>query len=362
MHEVRCAELRPAAEAIAAVLAGSWRSPPPPLLVSAEGLHEALPLLAQTNAAALAWWRLRDTDFASLAGAEALHDAYRYAALRTQLQESRLISVFKTLRSASVEPILLKGWDIARLYPQGALRPYEDIDLIVPPDDLELAQTALRSNERTGAIVDFVHAEISVFDSGDWSGLYGRSRLVDLAGSEVRVLSPEDHLRAICLHGLKHCFSNPLWLSDIGVSVEAATREFDWARCFGQRQPQKQWIGCAIGLARELLGCEVPAEVAQRIEPLPRWLVPVVLETWIRWAIAGPDERWALREIFDRPTDALNVVARRWPNQLVVALKRRSRLSDDPPWLQRLYALAYLFEPKRVVEALLRNAPQRSTP
>jgi hypothetical protein len=362
MPEVRFAELRPAAEAIAAVLAGSWRSPPPPLVVSAEDLHEALPLLAQTNAAALAWWRLRDTVFASLAGVDALHDAYRYAVLRAQLQESRLISVFETLRSVSVEPILLKGWDIARLYPQGALRPYEDIDLIVRPDELELAQATLRSDERTGAIVDFSHAEISVFDSGDWSGLYDRSRVVGFAGSEVRVLSPEDHLRAICLHGLKHCFSNPLWLADIAVCVEAATREFDWTRCFGQRQPQNQWIGCAIGLAREMLGCDVTAEVAERLEPLPRWLVPVVLETWIRWATAGPDERWALGELFDRPADALSVVARRWPNQLVVALKRRARLSDDPPWLQRLYALAYLFEPKRVVEALLRNGPQRSTP
>ncbi|HMD01394.1 MAG TPA: nucleotidyltransferase family protein [Candidatus Baltobacteraceae bacterium] len=361
MTELR-SQKRPVAKSIADLLAGSWRSPPPPLPAASPELQEALTLVARTKAGALTWWRLRDTSFALLPEVEALHDAYRYAALQAQFHEVRVSSVFRALRAVSIEPILIKGWDVARLYPQSGLRLYEDIDLIVRPEHQPLAETALRSNGMSDAVVDFDHAEISVFDSGDWDGLYERSRVVALAGVDIRVLSPEDHLRALCIHGLKHCFSNPLWLCDVAVSVEATGAAFDWERCFGKRHPQDQWIGCALALARDLLGCELPAQPAQRVDPLPRWLVPIVLDTWIRWAMVGPDKRWAVREILDNPVNALAVVARRWPNQLVVRLKRRAPLADGPPWLQRLHEFGYLFEGKRLVEALLRKSPERSTP
>lgn len=347
---------------MARLLAGSWRRSPPRLPLESSELEDALPIVARTNAAPLAWWRLRQTAFAALPEVEALHDAYRYAGLQTQLQESRLSSVLTALREASIEPILLKGWDIARLYPRSELRPYEDIDLIVRPADETTALAAIRSHAVCGAIVDFHHAEISVFDRPDWDGLYDRSRVVDLAGTAVRVLSAEDHLRAICLHGLKHCFSNPIWLCDIAASVEAASADFDWSRCFGSSRPQDQWIGCTLALAHELLGCKLPPEAARSLEPLPRWLVPVVLDTWVRWATVGADERWALRELRNHPGTILKIIARRWPNQLVVALKRKASLTEASPLAQRLYEFGYLFEAKRIVAALSRNAPQRSTP
>lgn len=359
---MRFADKRPAAQGIAALLAGAWRSSPPPLRLSAAELEQTLPLVARTNAAALVWWRLRDTAFASLDAVEALRDAYRYAALRSQLQETQLIAVLGTLRSASIEPLLIKGWDVARLYPRSELRPSEDIDLVVPRADEELAQATLRENGPADAIVDFHHAEISVFDSSNWQELYDRSRVVRWAGIDVRVLSPEDHLRAICLHGLKHCFSNPLWLSDIAAGVEAAGADFSWSHCVGYNQPQSQWIGCALSLARELLECELPPEAAKLASPLPRWLVPVVLDTWVRWATVGSEERWALRELLKNPLSAPAIIGRRWPNQLVVALKRRAPLIDNPRWLQRIHEFVYLFEARRIWQALRRNKPERSTP
>lgn len=353
---------RRTARAVAELLSGSWRVSPPPLRLARDELDSALAIVGRTSAAALAWWRLRDTEYAALPEVEAMHDAYRYAALQAHVQELRLSAVFDALRAASVEPILLKGWDVARLYSRSESRPYEDIDLIVRPGDEARAQAALGSNGTTGAIVDFFHAEISVFDSGDWDTLYARSRLVRLAEKPIRVLSPEDHLRAICLHGLKHCFSNPLWLCDIGACVEATGSDFDWETCFGSTGPQDQWIECALGLARDVLACELPPPAAERVQPLPRWLEPVVFDTWIRWATVGLDKRWAMRELLENPVGGLGLVARRWPNQLLVKLKRRAHLTDDPLWLQRWGEFAYLFDPKRVVQAIVRSKPERSTP
>jgi hypothetical protein len=192
--DVRFGEKRSAAKDVANLLAGAWRSPTPPASVTAADLDEALALLARTNAAALVWWRLRESSFASLPAVEALRDAYRFASLEAQVHEMRVKSLFGTLRAASIEPILIKGWDGARLYPRSALRPYEDIDLVVRPRELERAKSTVRAAGWPESIVDFDHAEISVFDSGDWEGLYARSRIVDLEDVGIRVLSTDSSI------------------------------------------------------------------------------------------------------------------------------------------------------------------------
>jgi hypothetical protein len=348
------ARQRTVAEIIANVLAGSWRPSPPTLDLSGAELERALPLIERTSAAGLCWWRLRGTAFASLAGVRALQDAYRYAALEAELHQLRLISVLRALRAASVEPILIKGWDNARFYPQPGLRPYEDIDLVVQPAEIELAQATLDANETSDAIVDLVHLEIDGLDAVAWNALYGRSSVAPLAGADVRVLAREDHLRAICIHSLKHGILNPLWLCDIAMHVELTGPDFDWARCFGNQRPQSQWIGCAIGLARDLLGCKVPAQAASRIGPVPRWLVAAVLDAWTTWATAGFDERPpAVRELVEKPTRIAEILVRRWPSGIAVALRRGAPL-DDPPFARRLHELNDLLASKRIVRAASR--------
>lgn len=75
--------------------------------------------------------------------------------------------------------------------------------------------------------------------------------------------------------------------------------DFDWAHCIRNAHPQDQWIGCAIGLARETLGRHIQPEAAPYESPLPRWLVPAVFVIWVRSAEHGLDERWALREFLE---------------------------------------------------------------
>ena len=45
-------------------------------------------------------------------------------------------------------------------------------------------------------------------------------------GLDVRVLSPEDDLRFLCLHLLRHGAVQPLWLCDICVLLEARANDF----------------------------------------------------------------------------------------------------------------------------------------
>src|SRR5262249_1275329 len=65
-----------ASRRMAAALVGAWRASPPPL-ASADGLLATVPLLCQTGAAGLAWWRLRGTPAEACRAARPLRQAFR---------------------------------------------------------------------------------------------------------------------------------------------------------------------------------------------------------------------------------------------------------------------------------------------
>jgi hypothetical protein len=95
---------------VATVLSGAWRSAPFPLLtLSASELDEISPLLCVSGAAALAWRRISNTDLRQASCAEVLHQAYRLQALQTAIHEQHLEKVFRLLRAASVDAVLVKG-------------------------------------------------------------------------------------------------------------------------------------------------------------------------------------------------------------------------------------------------------------
>jgi hypothetical protein len=94
---------------VAETLAGSWRLYPPPLTVSSEQLAEVAPLLLETGAGALGWWRVRDSQWRSAPAARRLHDAYRVHTLQAAVHEGQVAQAVTALRSAGVEPLLAKG-------------------------------------------------------------------------------------------------------------------------------------------------------------------------------------------------------------------------------------------------------------
>src|SRR5690349_9636225 len=116
------------------VLAGSWRDPLPALDLTPADLDRVSPLLLDTGAAALGWRRLRPTPLAGLRAAHRFREFYRSHGLQAALHERSVAGLVGHLRSVGVEPLLAKGWAVARLYPEPGLRPFGDIDLCVPPE------------------------------------------------------------------------------------------------------------------------------------------------------------------------------------------------------------------------------------
>jgi hypothetical protein len=280
-----------------------------------------------SGAAALAWWRLRGSALAHAPAASQLRTAYRVQALRAAEQQAHIGPLIDKFRARGIEPILMKGWSLARLYPQLGLRPYGDFDLIVSPEGLPSANSLLAGIHDVG--VDLEHEEITRFDRRPFSEIYSRSRLATVGDVQVRVLGEEDQLRALCIHFLKHGGWGPLWLCDIALLVESRSAGFDWELCLGQRRHLRSWVTAALLLAHLLLGMElegVPLHSQRR--QLPRWLVATVLEQWASPPLAY---RSTFRSCLSQPRRLAEAIADRWPpNPIVSTLLRGARFGAFP--------------------------------
>ena len=283
------------ARSIVTALAGAWRSDAAaPPITSAE-LAEITPLLIQSGAGALVWWRIRSDELAKSDAGAQLHQLYRIHRLEASLHVDRVKRVLQQFREAGIEPVLVKGWNVARLYPEPGLRHYFDVDLCVSHDCYAEANRLVAGLGQEGLYVD-LHDELDHLDVMKWDEFFSRSQLVRVDDTEVRVPCAEDHLRILCIHWLRHGAWRPAGLCDIAAALESRPDDFDWHGCLGADPVRADWVACAIGLARQLLGAEMRDQISEfntrsaeysvglstRPERLPRWLVPAVLRKWGR--------------------------------------------------------------------------------
>jgi hypothetical protein len=305
---------------VASILAGSWRASPPRLESSNDELASVSTALLKSGAGGLAWWRVRNSGpegepAAQFRQAYLLHTihAERYA---LELRDSVLL-----LRGAGIEPVVVKGWVSARLYPEAGLRPYGDLDLCVRPEQFAEAKALLAGSAYS---VD-LHQGFGDAGSDDYETLFERSRQLPLDNIFVRVLSDEDHLRYLALHLLRHGAYRPIWLCDVAAAVEAADSGFDWGRALGSSRRLAEWTICVIALARELLDADAnnaPLEVTKK--RLPGWLIRNVLDKWTE-PIPGRqgEHRYdrPMASYFRNPRGLMRDLRTRWPDPLAATVE-----------------------------------------
>jgi hypothetical protein len=328
---------------VAELLTGAWReSEVTPRSLSETQLAEIVPLLCESGAGALAWWRLRNTSLANTESGQQLHDVYRRHRLSALIHEREIAYVLSLLRTEGIEPVLIKGWAISRLYPDAGLRPYGDIDLCIRPDQFAAASAALKClEEMEGRYVDLHSGFARIgqtrpedgssvsgrfrIDAGEmrvWHELFSRSQVVPLHqskvqgpksklqlpntdfgpwtldfGQTVRVLSHEDHLRILSAHLLRSGARRPPWLCDIALLLDKVqspkskvqSRSFDWDVCLRDRL-HHNWTASAVMLAHELLGADI-SHTPFAIRRAPAWLAPAVLRQWGRSRVQSPKSK-----------------------------------------------------------------------
>jgi hypothetical protein len=313
---------------VARVLAGAWRKIPPALEISPAEIETVTPLLLQTGAAALGWRRVQFSNVRNSSAAIQLKEAYRYHSLQAAIRENQIQEVVELLASRGVEPVLVKGWAMARHYVEPGLRPYGDIDLCVGSDQYLMARTLLAAEGRRYRVD--LHRAFTKFGNEPWHELYSRSRPSRIERVSVRILAAEDHLRLLCFHFLREGAWRPLWLCDIAVALEARSADFDWDLCLGPNARSREWVACTIGLARCLLQANVDGvPLAACTERMPSWLLPSVLKEWDVRSVYQR-HRSPMASAWRRPIRFFRRLRYHWPSPIEATIHLNGRFNEAP--------------------------------
>jgi len=279
---------------------------------------------------------------------ELRQDADYWRARGLALPEA-LSAAIQPLTSAGLEPLLYKGPAAARRYPSPALRPMDDIDLILPRPQHGSALTALSSAgwrviaplrrgrhdtllahpDVRGLVLELHSALDSWFErfTGlDGEAVWRRRRAATVFGTDVFVASAEDEVLALAVHAGKpyHCFDRLIWAVDIALLAGAGGSRIDpldWD-LVGQRSRQahcRTVLAVALTAAQRLGGrpprglTELPAD----------WrgpgLAPLLAPEW-------PLDPTGLRE----RRIARYALADRWPERLRLIAGERIDLPPGP--------------------------------
>jgi hypothetical protein len=226
------------------------------------------------------------------------YQAARLSAMRQRFESGRLL---KALHAVGVETIPLKGLALREnVYPDPALRPSGDVDLLVPVDACERAEQVLQDlgyvPEETNRLrawynprnihhlVPYRLPEREVQVEIHWGlvspqadlhvdvqGLWQRSEAGEIAGHAVRLLSPEDLVAHVALHAAAiHRFLTGLrHLTDVAETVRYYRERLDWDRLAARAD---QWgarrhVYLALRVAGGLLGEGVFSDLPATLQP-----------------------------------------------------------------------------------------------
>jgi hypothetical protein len=305
---------------VASLLAGSWRSNPPPYALDSRICADIIPHVIKTGAGALAWWKLRGHDENDCPELCKLRPIYQLHKLEAFMHQSRLEHTIECLRLYGVEPLLSKGWSVARLYPELGLRPYGDLDLHIDPSRAGDAYMALVRSPSAKSWVD-LHYGVPELPERSFTALCHRSRRLQVQATLVRTLSAEDQLRQVCLHFARHGGWRPLWLCDVGTLLESLPADFDWDYCLSGNPQGSAWVRTVLGLAVRLLDARQNTLPDALVPRQSSWHDSVVLNEWGRTEPGDSHTRdkTSMVRYLARPWRIWQGVRRRLPNALEVA-------------------------------------------
>lgn len=250
----------------------------------------------------------------------------KWLELRYEASCVRIAQVFSAFRSAGVEPILIKGWAVARHYPKPAKRPFSDIDLCVATSDYTRARTLLVERDLGGAID--LHDGFRHLDSQSWQSLFSRSALVSLNEVDVRVLRDEDHIRVLATHWLNDGGAKAERLDDLYYTVSSSSG-FDWNLCL-QNIPSRRrgWIAKAIAAGIRYRGHSyqhLPFSEEEMI--LPYWFTRALEREW------ASETLYPLYYLLGQPRRFFRQLSKRFPPNPIQATIESEAAIDDTPRL-----------------------------
>jgi hypothetical protein len=289
-----------------------------------------LPLLLRSGAGPLAWHALGRE---SGPGIDELHAAFRLETLRARVRLRLVRRAVIRLREAGVEPIVGKGWAVARQYPALALRPFGDVDVYLTRRDAGRLRAFTAAPDLVGTDV---HGGLSLLADRGEAEVVRRTRTAPLGRESIRVFAPEDHLRLLALHFLAHGAWRPLWLCDVALALERRPADFDWPWFLAGHARRTEAACLVLAAARELLGASFEGVPDSAVSSLPGWLLPSILRQWGRRDFVPQGRRRAFSERERTAAGTLRALRERWPDPVEATFGVGGSFRLGPRWIYQL--------------------------
>jgi hypothetical protein len=209
--------------------------------------------------------------------------------LRSMMIAVQLVTVLKSLSYAGITAVPLKGPPFAlSAYGNIALRSSKDIDIFVNPADFNSARELLLAEGYTEIENIYEHpahyqlrtpdqlfiielhwqlSESALIPPVLLSQITEHLEQVSFGGYPIYVLSPNDLLLYICLHGFKHRWTRLKWLCDIAVLLNShSTAEQLNAVVQSASLFQRRAFILSLRLVHDLLAIPIPPEFLQEAD------------------------------------------------------------------------------------------------
>jgi hypothetical protein len=223
-----------------------------------------------------------------------------FAALRSRYQDNarsalwftnELLRVLKHLECRGIAAIPLKGPVLAQtLYGEVTARQFGDLDILVRPEDVLKAKSALFDLGYKPALQLTAHSEQACIANGheftfdgpavphllelqwrivprfysigfDVASLFERAERVNIGGYSAATLSSEDLFLVLCVHAAKHFWLQLSWLGDIAEHTRSAPIDWDTAWERSRELGIQRIVAVNLLLAHEWLGSPLPRQI-----------------------------------------------------------------------------------------------------
>lgn len=233
---------------------------------------------------------------------ESLEAAHLSTATHNLKTFQELVSVLDQLQTEDIQVIPYRGPVLANdVYDELSLRQFTDLDLFVHRSDIPAIRALLVENGYTRQFerqstteltteqewayttfrrdYPFYHAESDTMIELHWRVLdrrfptaieleevWDRRETTTISGQTVPVLSPEDRLLTLCVHGTRHYWERLGWICDV---AELTGREdIDWSAVLERARAHNAERMFLLGpaLANRVYGVSLPEFIFERIE------------------------------------------------------------------------------------------------
>ncbi len=250
-----------------------------------------------------------------------------------------LLQVTGAMERAGVRVLAWKGPALEwQLYGASGFREYGDLDLLVRPDETDVALGVLaslgygvpRGHDAAALLAGGHVVTVSQAGSADieihgairlsflpralpLDAIFERAMTVHVGSGSVLAPCPEDHLALLAIHGAKHAWGRMGWMVDVARMLQCFP-ELDWAsvEAASRKGGYHRILLAAVHGAATLLNAPIPGELADAVEN-ERSLPRVTRATHERWRKGLPSGRELLRYnlgLLDRRRDAVPFLAR----------------------------------------------------